>query len=55
MDAFFNVASSFVQGIAHFFDLEVPYIGISFLQLFGGLLILKAIIVDLPEPGGPNM
>jgi len=47
MDAFFKFCSTFVNGIADFFNLQVPFIGLSFFQLFGGMLILKAIIVGI--------
>lgn len=47
MKAFMKIATAFVSGCADFFNLEIPYIGISFLQLFGGLLVLKAIIVGI--------
>lgn len=47
MDTFLKIVQSFGSGIAEFFNLEIPYIGITFFQLFGGLLILKAIIVGI--------
>lgn len=47
MDAFLKLVAAFGSGVASFFDLEVPYLGISFLTLFGGLLVLKAIIVGI--------
>lgn len=47
MDDFMSIATTFVGGCADFFNLQIPYIGISFLQLFGGLLVLKAIIIGI--------
>lgn len=47
MNGFFEIAKMFVSGCADFFNLQIPYIGITFLQLFGGILILKAIIVGI--------
>ena len=47
METFFNFCTTFASGIAEFFNLEIPYIGISFLQLFGGFLILRAILLGI--------
>ena len=47
METFFKFCTTFVTGIAEFFNLQIPYIGISFLQLFGGFLIIKAVIVGI--------
>lgn len=42
-----KIATAFVGGCADFFNLEIPYIGITFFQLFGALLILRAIIAGI--------
>lgn len=47
METFLKFCKIFINGIAEFFNLRVPYIGISMLQLFGGLLILKALICGI--------
>lgn len=47
MEGFFNIASTFVQGVANFFNLQIPYIHITFLQLFGGLLIIRAVLLGI--------
>lgn len=47
MKVFLKIVEIFGSGAAQFFELQIPFIGISFFQLFGGLLILKAIIVAI--------
>lgn len=47
METFIKFCTTFINGVAGFFDLRVPFLGISMLQLFGGLLILKALICGI--------
>lgn len=60
MEEFFELATKFVSGIANFFNIQIPYIHITFFQLFGGLLIIKAILVGIKiifgtDHGGDNL
>lgn len=41
MAEFFEAMITFVTGIAEFFELQIPYIGISFFQLLAAILIIK--------------
>ena len=47
MDVFFELCKTFLSGVAGFFNLEIPYIGISFFQLFAGFLIIKSVLVGI--------
>lgn len=41
MAEFFSIAGTFVSAISQFFELRIPYIGITFFQLFAAVLIIR--------------
>ena len=47
MADFFSACGSFVSLIAQFFDLRIPYVGISFFQLFAALLIVRVVLAAI--------
>lgn len=47
MAEFFSFGGSFISAIAQFFELRVPYIGITFFQLFAAVLIIRVGIAAL--------
>lgn len=47
MPEFFSAAASFVSAIAAFFELEIPYIHITFFQLFAAVLIIRVILAAI--------
>lgn len=47
MPEFFSAAASFVSSIAAFFELQIPYIHITFFQLFAAVLIIRVILAAI--------
>ena len=49
MPDFFSAAASFVSSIAAFFELQIPYIHITFFQFFAAVLIIRVILAAIEE------
>lgn len=47
MPEFFSAAASFVSSIAAFFELQIPYIHITFFELFAGILIIRVLLAAI--------
>lgn len=47
MPEFFSAAASFVSSIAAFFELQIPYIHITFFQLFAAVLLIRVVLAAL--------
>lgn len=47
MPDFFSAAASFVSSIAAFFELQIPYIHITFFQFFAAVLIIRVILAAI--------
>lgn len=47
MPEFFSAAASFVSSIAAFFELQIPYIHITFFELFAGILIVRVLLAAI--------
>lgn len=47
MSEFFSAAGSFVSAIASFFELQIPYIHLTFFQLFAAMLIVRVILAAI--------
>lgn len=47
MPEFFSAAGSFINGIAQFFEIRIPYVGITFFQLFASVLIIRVVLAAI--------
>lgn len=47
MADFFSAAGTFISGIAEFFEIEIPFIHITFFQMFAAFLIIRVILAAI--------
>lgn len=47
MPEFFSAVATFVSSIAAFFELQIPYIHITFFELFAGILIIRVMLAAI--------
>lgn len=47
MPEFFSAAGSFITAITQFFEIQIPYIHITFFQLFAAVLIIRVILAAI--------
>lgn len=47
MAEFFSAATSFITGCAEFFEIQIPFIHITFFQLFASVLLVKVVIAAI--------
>ena len=47
MAEFFSAATSFFTGCAEFFEIQIPFIHITFFELFAAALIVRVIIAAI--------